>query len=50
MTGTVAKIFLALFLLTATGSLLSACNTTEGMGKDMSSAGHAISNEADEHK
>lgn len=50
MNRTVAKFFLALFLLSSAGALLSACNTTEGVGKDMSQAGHKISNEADEHK
>jgi predicted small secreted protein len=50
MNRTVAKLFLALFLLSSTGALLSACNTTEGAGKDMSQAGHAISNSAEEHK
>ncbi len=50
MNKSLAKIFLALFLLTGTSALLSACNTTEGAGKDISKAGHAISNEAEEHK
>jgi predicted small secreted protein len=30
--------------------LLGACNTTEGMGKDMQSAGKEISKEADKNK
>ena len=47
---TLAKIFLTLVILTGASAVLSACNTTEGVGKDMSAAGHKISNEAEEHK
>ena len=37
-------------VLTVAGLMaLSACHTTAGAGKDISSAGHAISNEANEH-
>ena len=40
-------------LLTAIGLsailLLSACHTTSGAGKDLSSAGNAITHSADEH-
>jgi predicted small secreted protein len=36
--------------LAALTMALSACNTTEGAGRDISSAGHAISEEANEHK
>lgn len=50
MRATLATTFLSLFLLTAAGSLLTACNTTEGAGKDMSAAGKAIEHSADEHK
>jgi predicted small secreted protein len=50
MTKSLAKLFLVLFLLTGTSALISACNTTEGAGKDISSAGRAITHEADEHK
>jgi predicted small secreted protein len=45
-----AKFFLAIFLFSTAGTLLSACNTTEGAGKDISAAGHKISNEAKEHE
>jgi predicted small secreted protein len=38
-----------LALLVAT-SVLVACNTTEGAGKDLSSAGKAISKSADKNK
>jgi entericidin B len=50
MRKSMARIFLVLFLLMGTSALLGACNTTEGAGKDISKAGHAISNEAEEHK
>jgi len=50
MTRTLAKIFLALFLMTGTGALLSACNTTAGAGQDLSNAGHAITNSAEDAK
>jgi len=46
----VATIFLTLVLLTGTASLFSACNTTAGAGKDLSAAGKAIHNEAEENK
>jgi predicted small secreted protein len=34
----------------ATSMLVAACNTVEGAGKDVSAAGHAVSNTADEAK
>ena len=36
--------------LVAGGLLVSACNTVEGAGKDVSSAGNAVSNAADKSK
>jgi predicted small secreted protein len=50
MNKTLARIFLTLAVLTSASTLLGACNTAEGVGKDMSAAGHKISNEAEEHK
>jgi predicted small secreted protein len=47
---TLATTFLTLLLLTGAASLLSACNTTAGAGKDISAAGKAINNEAEENK
>ena len=41
---------LALALVLASGIVLSACNTTAGIGKDVSAAGHAVSNTADKVK
>ena len=39
-----------LVILLAMGSLLSACNTTQGVGKDLSNAGQSISNAAERNK
>jgi entericidin B len=50
MRTSLAKLFLALFLLTGASAVLSACNTTAGAGEDLSSAGHAITNSADRNK
>ena len=41
---------LTFLMLLLSGVVLSACNTTAGVGKDLSSAGTAIHNEAEEHK
>ncbi|WP_084397823.1 entericidin A/B family lipoprotein [Henriciella aquimarina] len=41
-----ALVFIALFAVPA----LAACNTISGMGKDVSSAGDAVSSAADEAK
>jgi predicted small secreted protein len=45
-----ARIFAVLILLGTAGSVLSACNTTAGAGKDIKAAGQAIDNSAEEHK
>jgi predicted small secreted protein len=45
-----AKAMVAMLILAGAGAALSACNTTEGAGKDMSAAGHAISNSAEKNK
>jgi predicted small secreted protein len=42
MRRTLAKAFLALMLLSDTGALLSACNTVQGAGEDISATGRAI--------
>lgn len=36
--------------LLAVSLMASACNTIAGAGKDTSAAGHAVTNEANEHK
>jgi predicted small secreted protein len=39
-----------LFALFATSMLVAACNTVEGAGKDVSAAGNAVSDTADDAK
>jgi entericidin B len=41
---------LGLLVLSGTTSLLGACNTTSGAGKDISATGHAITNSAEKNK
>ena len=45
-----ARALIVLLALSAVAPLLSACNTTEGLGKDTSAAGKAISNTAKDAK
>jgi predicted small secreted protein len=42
--------FIALVVLGGATPVLAACNTVEGAGKDVSKAGHEVSEEAKEHK
>lgn len=42
--------FLTLLVLSGASSLLSACNTTEGFGKDLAGGGRAIERSADRNK
>ena len=44
------SVALTLLALTAIAPMLSACNTTAGVGKDLSAGGRAITNEANERK
>jgi predicted small secreted protein len=46
----VAKLALAGFLLASALTTLTACNTTAGLGQDVSNAGHAVTNGADKVK
>lgn len=39
-----------LFALWAASMAVAACNTVEGAGKDVSAAGHAVSNTAEDAK
>ncbi len=39
----------ALLVLVGIAPLLGACNTAAGVGEDLSSAGHAITNTAEKH-
>jgi len=50
MRKSLATAFLSLLLLTGAAAILSACNTTAGVGRDLGAAGHAISNSAEENK
>jgi predicted small secreted protein len=43
-----ASIFIALLLLSGGGLILSACNTTEGAGEDISELGNAIDEAAED--
>jgi predicted small secreted protein len=45
-----ASAMLAGFLLLGTITLLGACNTTAGVGQDVSAAGRAVSNSAEKVK
>jgi len=46
----VARMLLAVMLLAGASVLLSACNTTAGVGEDVSGAGHAVTNSAEKTK
>ena len=41
---------LIVFLAAAASLTIAACNTVEGAGKDVSAAGHAVSNTAEDAK
>lgn len=45
-----AAMLLTLIVLSTAAMVLSACNTTEGAGQDISAAGHGVSNAAQETK
>jgi predicted small secreted protein len=49
MKKTLASALLTLVMLTSAATILSACNTMAGAGRDVSAAGHAVTNEAVEH-
>ena len=42
--------FLSVLVLVGAAVALSACNTTAGVGQDVSAAGHAVTNSADKVK
>ncbi len=44
------RAILAASLLIGASTLLSACNTTAGVGQDVSAGGHAVTNTADKAK
>jgi predicted small secreted protein len=45
-----AQAILAATLLIGASALLAACNTTAGVGQDVSATGHAVTNTADKAK
>jgi predicted small secreted protein len=45
----IAIALVSLLVLSGAASLLSACNTTAGAGKDISATGHAITRGANEN-
>jgi entericidin B len=46
----IATALLGLIVLSGAAAALSACNTMEGLGRDTSAAGHAVTNSAEETK
>jgi predicted small secreted protein len=50
MRRSLAIILFNLILLSGASVLLNACNTTAGAGKDVSAAGHAVTNSAEKVK
>jgi predicted small secreted protein len=50
MRSKLAVAFIVLVVLGGASTILTACNTVEGAGKDVSKAGHEVSEEAREHK
>jgi predicted small secreted protein len=46
----IATALLTLFMLSGAAAVLSACNTMEGLGRDTSAAGHAVTNSASDVK
>jgi predicted small secreted protein len=46
----IATVFLTLFMLSGAAAVLSACNTMEGVGRDTSAAGRAVTNSASDVK
>jgi predicted small secreted protein len=45
-----ATAFLTLFVLASAATALSACNTTAGVGQDVSATGRAVTNSAEKVK
>jgi predicted small secreted protein len=50
MRNSLANLLLIVVLFSGAAALLSACNTTAGAGKDVSAAGHAVTDSADKVK
>ena len=50
MRSKLAVAFIVFIVLGGASTILTACNTVEGAGKDVSKAGHEVSEEANEHR
>jgi predicted small secreted protein len=50
MRKSLATMFLSRFILSGAAALLSACNTMEGVGRDTSAAGRAVTDSASDVK
>jgi len=46
----ISTVLMGAVLLIGTSSFLASCNTVAGAGKDVSSAGHAVTDTADDAK
>jgi len=46
----IADSMLAVFLLAGAAIIVSGCNTTAGVGQDVSATGHAVTNSAEKVK
>jgi predicted small secreted protein len=50
MRNNISKAFVGVVLLMGASTFLASCNTVAGAGKDVSSAGHAVTDTADDVK
>ena len=50
MLKTSVKLLFGFMIMSSMVSLLTACNTTAGAGKDVSSVGHAVTDSAERNK
>jgi len=50
MRNQISKALIGVVLLAGVSTFLSSCNTVAGAGKDVSSAGHAVTDTADDVK
>ena len=46
----ISKVFMGTVLLIGSSAFLASCNTVAGAGKDVSSAGHTVTDTADDAK
>ncbi len=50
MSNKISKALMGVVLLAGASTFLASCNTVAGAGKDVSSAGHAVTDTADDAK